>query len=426
MAVYHWVAYDLERQLNDYLLTLAEAASQTLDIVKHEHHEYEEGRDEDDDDYEQPPPKLAELSGKYGEPEFLGVPKHHPQYYAQGVEWYDEERELLIQEGNLFPSWSLSKHLERSNHQWQADGIRSFVLLVLYAPGESQAGEIAGYIRTNHSIGTLETQLERLRLGLTIGGAIALCLAGLGGMALTRESLKPIRKSFQQLKQFTADASHELRSPLTAIKSSISLLQNHPERIHEADVKKVAAIASATDQMTRLVEDLLLLARMEGTVKTITIETIEIPIDEILEDLIEALQTEAEARAITLKSKLVTDVFVLGDGKKLVRLFANLIENALQYTPAEGTVKVSLFRSNEEAIVAVEDTGIGIAPSDLNRVFDRLWRADRARSFRQEGTGLGMAIAQTIARAHGGRITVSSELGVGSCFQVYLPIFRED
>lgn len=442
-AVYHWVAYDLSQQLNDYLLILAQAASQTLEIVKHEYHEYQEGYDEDDAEFEGVPrisdgeekegdsedndeqsgaPKLEEIMVHYEKFKVISVPKHHPLYYAQGVEWFDEKQHLMLREGNLFPSWSLSENIARSHNIWEKDKIRSLALPVKYVPPGSQVEEILGYIRASHSIESLEEQLEKLRWGLALGGTVSLILTGLGGMLLTSESLKPIKNSFEQLKKFTADASHELRSPITAIKSSVSLLQNHPERIHPADVKKVAAIASATDQMTRLVEDLLLLARMGGTVETITLDKRPVPLDEILEDLLDRAETEAAAKHIALKSKLLAEVWVLADSQQLLRLFSNLIENALQYTPEKGTVEVSLSQSRDRAIVTVADTGIGIAPQDLPYVFDRLWRADGARACRTDGTGLGMAIAQTIARTHGGEITVTSELGVGTTFEVHLPL----
>ncbi|MGK7874339.1 MAG: sensor histidine kinase [Xenococcaceae cyanobacterium] len=422
IAVYHWVARDLNQELNNHLLTLAEAAAQTLEIVKHEYYEYEEGEDEDDRDRTESTPKLSHLMAEYERDGLVYTPAQHPLHYYQGIEWFDERQQLLIQEGNLSPSWLLSENLDSSDLILQKGRIRSLALPVQYVPPESKNQEITGYIRTSQSTEWLDTELQRLCLGLGLGGIIALGLTAFGGMWLTGESLKPLKKSFQQLKQFTADASHELRSPLTAIKSSVSVLQNHPERIHLTDVKKIEAIASATNQMTRLVEDLLLLARMEGAITTITLEKIPVPIDEILEDLLDDAELEAQQKQITLKSELLTNVFVNADGQQLKRLFSNLLDNALQYTPAGGMVKVSLSRSQDRAIVTIEDTGIGIAPQDLPYVFDRLWRAEGAKACRQKGTGLGMAIAQTIARVHGGKITVTSELGVGSCLRVQLPI----
>lgn len=114
----------------------------------------------------------------------------------------------------------------------------------------------------------------------------------------------------------------------------------------------------------------------------------------------------------------------MGDSAQLSRLFSNLLENALQYTPEGGSVTLTLHQQNRYAIVSVRDTGIGLAPEQIAHVFDRFWRADKARSRREGGTGLGLAIAAAIAKHHGGKITVTSELDVGSCFQVRLPLMH--
>ena len=416
IAVYYWVARNLHQDLNNYLITLGKTAANTLEIVKHEYNEYENGRDADDDNR-----NLGNLMEHYGQNGLLSIPVNHPIHYYQGIEWFNEKKELMIKEGQLFSSWPLSENFHQDNFLLQKDGIRSIALPVFYTPPGSDTQKIAGYIRVSKSVEGLEIHLLRLRWGLCLGGLLSMGLITTGGLWLTRESLKPIKSSFQQLKQFTADASHELRSPITAIKSCLSVLQDHPERIHDSDVQKIASITSATEQMAHLVEDLLLLARMDGDIKTITLEKIPIPIDEILEDLLDITEIQAEEKQITLQSQLENDVLVLGDGEQLKRLLANLLDNALQYTSRGGIVKISLFSSSNQAIVTVEDTGIGIAVEDLPYVFNRLWRGDEARSYRLEGTGLGMAIAKTIVNAHNGEINVTSELGIGSCFRVQLP-----
>jgi signal transduction histidine kinase len=187
-------------------------------------------------------------------------------------------------------------------------------------------------------------------------------------------------------------------------------------------LRRKEAIASATNQMARLVEDLLLLARTDATTATPTQAWNAIPLEELLEDAIEFLEPKAEAKDISLKFNWKTSVSVMGDAAQLIRLFSNLVENALQYTPSGGVVTLSLRQIDKFAIVSVEDTGIGIDPEHLPLIFDRFWRADRARSYRSEGSGLGLAIGQAIAVRHGGDITVSSQLGVGSCFKVRLPV----
>ncbi|NES87491.1 MAG: HAMP domain-containing histidine kinase [Moorea sp. SIO2B7] len=173
----------------------------------------------------------------------------------------------------------------------------------------------------------LNIQLNRLRFGLAIGGGIALGLAALGAFWLTGKSLKSIAQSFTRLKQFTADASHELGSPLTVIKSSISVLQSHPERIDPVDKNKISAIANASDLITHLVEDLLLLARLDGSVALVTLNKIPLPLDEILEDTLEFVRSEADCKQIKLNSNLQSEVWVLGDGNLLQRVFSNIINN---------------------------------------------------------------------------------------------------
>jgi len=235
-----------------------------------------------------------------------------------------------------------------------------------------------------------------------------------------------IEQSFQKLKQFTADASHELRSPLTVITTVVEVMQSHPERIHPADVKKLAALASATEQMTRLLEDLLLLARTDAASATPVVEWISISLNEVLEDLIDSLLPQAQAKDITLKSDLRSGVFIKGNLAQLRRLFSNLLENALQYTPDGGVVTVSIVRRDRFVTICVEDTGIGIAPEHILLVFDRFFRAEKARSQPEAGLGLGLAIAQGLAHRHGGEITVSSRLGVGTCFRVRLPVVSQE
>ena len=430
LVVERWVTYDLNQQFNDYLLQLAEAASQTLEIVKHESREHEEGEYEEDElpeehyqsNYPKTYPKLTELMAGYDRHGTIAVPKHHPLYYAQGVEWFDEKQKLIIKEGNLDVNWLLSDNLKGSGKIIERNKIRSLVLPVFYTPPRSETEKISGYIRVSHVTEVLDVQLARLRWGLIMGGVVAVSLTTWGATCLTNKSLEPIGESFERLKQFTADASHELRSPLTVIKSSISVLQSHPERIDPADKNKVDAIADASYRMTHLVEDLLLLARLDGSVALMSLEKIPLPLDEILEDTIEFARTEAEQKEIELNFNLDSDIWVVGDGQQLQRVFSNLIDNAVQYTPKGGKVTVSLFADNETAIITVEDTGIGIAPEELTQIFERLWRSERAKIERREGTGLGMAIAQTLVQVHGGKIDVTSKVGVGSCFWVKLPI----
>ncbi|PMB05422.1 two-component sensor histidine kinase, partial [Fischerella thermalis CCMEE 5328] len=260
--------------------------------------------------------------------------------------------------------------------------------------------------------------LNKLDLGLGGGIVVALIISGAGGVWLTRQAMQPIEESFERLKQFTADASHELRSPLMAIQSNAGVALKYPEGMREADAEKFQAISSATNQMTRLTEDLLFLARHDN-IPNQSKETVNL--SSILSNLVQLYQPQAVAKQISFKSQLSEKLYLLGDANQLTRLFTNLIQNAIHYTPSEGTVKIIANLSTSHIVVNVQDTGVGIAPEDLEKIFERFWRADKSRSYNSGGSGLGLAIAQAIAQNHGGLITVTSQLGVGSCFTVRLP-----
>ncbi|GAB4306202.1 MAG: HAMP domain-containing sensor histidine kinase [Oscillatoriaceae cyanobacterium] len=422
VTVYEFFAQSLYRQFDNQLMTLAQAAAHSLGAIKYKYDYHHNEEEEENDDRELPTNPLSILPRLDGDGD-LDIPWQNLRQPQQGVEWFNESGKLLAKEGTRFPHANLVPTSQVAGKTTREQELRSLTLLVFYGEFDAQKDEreLAGYVRISQSTANLDLELNRLCWGLGMGGTIALALTGIGGMWLTRQALEPIENSFEQLKQFTADASHELRSPLTAIKTSISVMQSHPERIHPADVKKVAAIASATNQMTHLVEDLLLLARMEGAAANIY-DFSPIPLAEILQDVIECALPQAESKQITLNSQVISGTVVMGNAPQLTRLFTNLLANAIQYTPDFGQVTLSSQRIANGVIVSVEDTGIGIAPEDLPYVFDRFWRADKARNRRQGGLGMGLAIAQTIAKSHQGQITATSQLGVGTCFRVRFPL----
>jgi two-component system, OmpR family, manganese sensing sensor histidine kinase len=393
-AVYLFFIHSLYQQVDNRLLTLAQSAAPSLTTVKLEGGEHLDHR--------------AEIP-------WQDLFRRN----RQSLSWYDEKGTELAKQGSI----QVNLPLRVGILTLPRDRIRTFTIPVYSRQLDLPDLKLEGYIRASESMTEIEDVINWLRWGFGVGGVVALALTGVGGVWLVNESLKPTRQSFEQLKQFTADASHELRSPLTAIKTSIDVILKHPERIHPKDTRKLSAIASATNQMIRLVEDLLLLARSTAVNPALSaVELKPILLDKILQDLIALLEPQAQSRKITLKSNLTPGLIVLGDTSKLNRLFSNLLENALQYTPQDGTVALTLGRVNRFVIVSIEDTGMGIAPERLKLVFQRFWRADRARSYRSGGQGLGLSIAQAIAQQHDGEITVSSKEGVGSCFRVRLPL----
>ncbi|MGF1480683.1 MAG: sensor histidine kinase [Cyanophyceae cyanobacterium] len=397
-GVYIFVGRSLYRQLDKKLQTLAQAATPSLKEIR--------------------------VSGS----EYLNEVEEAPwrdifNRDQQSLEWFDAQGKLLANRGDLVlglapksGSWTIKGTAD-------APQIRTFTVPVQLTeelePGQTFLG---GYVRASQSTESLEIFQKQLLFGLGIGGVATLGLVGIGGFWLTQKSIEPIEQSFHQLKQFTADASHELRGPLTAIKASVDVMCNHPERIHPKDAKKISAIANATSQMTNLTEDLLYLARTDGTRAVSDDKWHSVALNPMLQGLVDLLEPFAQDKNIALKFESSTKAYVMGDDAQLSRLFSNLLENALQYTPEGGRVTIRLMKNSISALISVEDTGIGIAADQIPFVFDRFWRADKARSRRQGGTGLGLAIAQAIAQRHRGKITVTSQVNVGTSFQVRLPL----
>lgn len=332
----------------------------------------------------------------------------------QALQWFDSQGHVISQQGKYILNLPLSVNqpVQIQTSKFHTQGVTLPII-------NSDDGRLLGYVRASQLMQSLDVTIEKLNLGLGSGIAIALIVSSIGGVWLTRQAMQPIEQNFQRLKQFTADASHELRGPLMAIKSNAAVALKYPEGMRSTDAEKFKAIASATNQMTRLTEDLLFLARAEQFPAS---DWASVNLAEILNNLLLLYKPQAEAKQINLVVNLTTNLYLLGNPIQFTRLFSNLIENALQYTPVAGKVEILTNRVSSNIFISVKDTGIGIAPEDLESIFARFWRADKSRSYSAGGSGLGLAIAQAIAQKHGGAIAVTSQLGVGSCFTVRLPV----
>ena len=228
-----------------------------------------------------------------------------------------------------------------------------------------------------------------------------------------------LEASFAGLRRFTADASHELKTPLTVLRADIERAMTAPPRQSEQLVALEEALQETT-RMAHLVESLLTLARADEGRYDLHREPVQL--ETMVRDIAETAQILAEAAGLRVAVTRIEPVVVLGDEVRLRQLFLNLVENAVKYSSPNGTVELSLESRATAAVVSVKDQGIGIAGVDLPFIFDRFWRVDRARSRSESaGSGLGLAICQWIAQAHGGSISVSSRMGRGSTFAVTIP-----
>ena len=230
-----------------------------------------------------------------------------------------------------------------------------------------------------------------------------------------------LEQAFDREKQFTDDASHELRTPTAVIlsQSEYALENTHPQGETRAALESIHTQAA---RMAALLSQLLMLARADKGRQVVQREPVDL--SELVEMVAETEAEQAEARNITVQTELEPGVMVQGDETLLMRLLINLTENAIRYGRPGGQVKLTLRRQDGEAVGTVEDDGIGIAPEDLDKIWQRFWQADPARS--GGGAGLGLSMVRWIAGAHGGRVTVQSEPGKGSIFTFFLPCEKNE
>jgi OmpR-family two-component system manganese-sensing sensor histidine kinase len=267
------------------------------------------------------------------------------------------------------------------------------------------------------------------------------------GWLLSGIAIAPVRESYQQLKQFTADASHELRNPIAVIQTNVQVALADPEPDAAAQHQQLQVIERLTRRLGKLVDDLLFLARQDGGLVPLKREPVDLSM--LLADVIEEQEAVAEQKSIMLicdacETALLAlvsahadsqkapqpDWTLLGDADQLTRLFTNLISNSLQYTPNSGKITINLAQErlhNQAAIaVTVKDNGIGIPKEAQPHIFDRFYRADPARQRSgATGSGLGLAIAKVIVDNHGGEIHLQSNAQSGTEITVTLPLKSE-
>ena len=224
--------------------------------------------------------------------------------------------------------------------------------------------------------------------------------------------------AFAAQRQFVADASHELRNPLAIIRTNVDVALADPRADPDDLRQTIVVVRRASDRMARLVDDLLALARRQEPI----LEHEPVDLGAAIVEASDDFMVPAAARGIVLDRAIAPGVIVIGDRDALKRAVANLLENAVRLAPAGSRIRLATGSEGDRAWIAVADEGPGIAPEDQAHVFDRFWRADKARARADGGTGLGLAIVRQIAESHGGQIRLQSKPGVGSSFVIWLPV----
>lgn len=240
------------------------------------------------------------------------------------------------------------------------------------------------------------------------------------GIISVLQDITEEQKLEKMRREFVANVSHELRTPLTSVKSYTETLLDGALQDPATAEHFLGVINDETDRMTRLVKDLLTLSQHDGGIR-LNLE--DISISELTTSCVERMKREAQVKSQELKLLIKQNMPILkGDRYRIDQLLINIIGNAIKYTPEKGRVTVQVYCERDNAVISVEDNGIGIPEQDIGRIFERFYRVDKARSRQMGGTGLGLAIAKEIAVLHGGNITAKSKLGKGTQIFIELPL----
>jgi len=278
-----------------------------------------------------------------------------------------------------------------------------------------------GYLQLGRNLEPFDAEVKRIKIILAIGFPIALLLIALSSWWLSKLAMQPIYQSYQQQQQFTANAAHELRSPLASLLATVEAILRVPQVNPEDTQTMLYKVEKQGRRLSNLIADLLFLSSLEQNSSPKPWQ--RCCLNDLISDLTEEFLELAAASNIDLTNQMPDrEIYVLGNESELYRLVSNLIANAIQYTPSNGHVEISLFEEDRKAVITVKDTGIGIAPTEQTRIFDRFYRIDSDRSSKTGGTGLGLAIVQAIAKRHNSNLKVTSQVGKGSIFNLELPI----
>jgi signal transduction histidine kinase len=293
--------------------------------------------------------------------------------------------------------------------------------LAVHAPGN---GRILGVVQ----LGTTPTEtLARREVlkNIFLVWALLFILLGTpsGGWYLARKALAPARLAFQRQRDFIANVSHELGTPLALLRANADVLLLSRSRMAREDVELVEDIVAETTYMDKMIDNMLLLARMDAG--QLQLERKDFNLAQMAEEVVKRAQALAERAKITLAFQQEETARVRGDRVLLEQVMLILLDNALKYTQPGGKVSVYSFTKNERACLRVSDTGIGIAPVDLARLGERFYRVDKARSRETGGNGLGLSIAYGILAEHGGELTLTSESGKGTTATILLPLIGD-
>ncbi len=319
---------------------------------------------------------------------------------------------------NVIENWSIEEgSVEVFSHSNELGQLTT----VMRTSKKIIAGEAVQTLYVGKDVTALYSGLRKATYAQVVLGFIALLIASAIGYYMAGKAFLPLKEAYDKQKQFAADASHELRTPLAVLMSSAELLLADPS-IQNPFLRQVLEdVKSEVKKMTNLVSELLMVARSDNNALKVKIQRLDL--SEILQQVVRTMIPIAEKKNIRLMGENFVKTLINADEQKIKQLAIILVDNAIKYTPEGGSVLVELESVDAKRVsFSVMDSGIGIAAEDLDKVFERFYRVDKARSREMGGNGLGLAIASEIVKLHEGKISVASKLGEGTKFTVELKV----
>lgn len=331
---------------------------------------------------------------------------------AQTVQWFDAEGRLLAEKGPV--AVKIPLHTDAAFEEQRSPHALLLTRLI------SRNGKKLAYFRIAMDLAKSDDEKWNLLFDLMMGTLLATASSGVAVFWLVRQGLKPVELSMRQLADFSADASHELQNPVMAIKTNGAIALKYPDGMRASDKEKLTTMVNAADQMAATIDALLRLADLEQSLPVTDLKTIHVA------KLATELRNDLDALAAKKLVKINVDtndpdisfIAVEADAKTAL---LNVLRNAIQYSRNGDRVNFVAKKVGKYIEFKIEDFGIGIAASDLPRIFDRFWRSDEARSYRSGGNGLGLAITKNIVDRYKGSINVESVLGAGTAVTLRFP-----
>jgi signal transduction histidine kinase len=275
-----------------------------------------------------------------------------------------------------------------------------------------------GYLQVELSLRHRDQTTAQFAMTMASVAPFLLLSLGIAGYFFSSKAAQPLEESLLVLRRFMNDAGHELSTPITIIQANAEAMEVDIENNALAETR-LTVISRATERMGSLVQDLMLLSKMESP--QLESRKVVLDLEHLVRHILEEFDELFKAKEISLKYERLQPTQIYGDADSLKRLLTNLLQNALRYTDAGGTVTVSLEALGRNAKLRVADTGVGIPAESLPRIFDRFYRVDKSRSRAAGGVGLGLSIVRAIVDAHKGRIEVHSQVDSGTEFIITLP-----